>query len=288
MLDGFATSTVSTPDAEIHVRHAGTGPPLLLLHGYPQTHVMWHRVAPALAETHTVVCPDLRGYGASSKPQGDPEHATYSKRSLAADMIAAMSEFEFERFGVAGHDRGGRVAHRLALDHPGAVECVAFLDIVPTLEVFESVDMDAAMGTYHWFFLSQPYDLPERLIGGDAAFFLRWHLRTWSGGTDAFFAPEALAEYERAFSDPAMIHATCEDYRAGATIDLEHDRADRDRPLECPVLILWGARTKPADLVEVWRTRARNVTGQSLDAGHFVAEEKPVDVAQRLGKFFAG
>lgn len=248
---------------------------------------MWHAVAPSLAEGHTVICPDLRGYGASSKPSGDPDHAAYSKRALAQDMVELMRHVGFERFGVAGHDRGGRVAHRLALDYPDAVERVAFLDIVPTLDVFESVDASAAMGTYHWFFLSQPFDLPERLIGADPVFFLRWHLRSWSGGVDAFFAPEALTEYERAFSDPATIHATCEDYRAGATIDLEHDRADRDRRLECPALVVWGARTKPDDLVAVWRERAEDVTGESLDAGHFLAEERPADVTRLLAEFFS-
>ncbi len=287
VLNGFARTTIDTGAAEISVASDGAGAPVLLLHGYPQTHVMWHAVAPALAASHTVVCPDLRGYGASSKPAGDKQHATYSKRALAQDMVDVMRALGFERFAVAGHDRGGRVAHRLALDHPDEVERVAFLDIVPTLEVFESVDKNVAMATYHWFFLSQPVALPERLIGGDPVFFLRWHLKAWSAGEDAFFAPEALAEYERAFSDPAMIHATCEDYRAGATIDLEHDAADRDQKLGCPVLVLWGTRAKPGDLLPVWRTRADDVTGQGLDAGHFLAEERPAEVARLLGEFFS-
>ena len=288
MLESFAPTLVKTTAAEIHVAHGGSGPPLLLLHGYPQTHAMWHMVAPTLAETHTVICPDLRGYGASSKPPGDTEHATYSKRALARDMVEVMSQLGFESFALAGHDRGGRVAHRLVLDHPDAVTRVAFLDIVPTLDVFESVDEKVAMGTYHWFFLSQPYDLPERLIGADPSFYLRWHLRSWSGGVDDFFAPDALAAYERAFADPATIHATCEDYRAGATIDLTHDTADRDRKLECPVLVVWGARTKPDDLLAIWRERASNVSGRSLDAGHFLAEERPEEVTGLLREFLAG
>jgi haloacetate dehalogenase len=285
VIPGFEYQTVETSGAKIHVAVAGEGPPVLLIHGYPQTHTMWHAVAPALTATHTVVCPDLRGYGQSSKPPGDPEHVLYSKRALALDMVEVMSDLGFARFGLVGHDRGGRVAHRLALDHPHATTCVTFLDIVPTLDVFENVDKSVAMGTYHWFFLSQPYDLPERMIGADPGFFLRWHLRAWSGGTDAFFSPDALDEYERAFSDPATIHASCEDYRAGATIDLEHDAADRDSKIECPVLVLWGARSKAGDLREVWRSRAKNVRGESLDAGHFLAEELPADVSDRLAAF---
>ena len=288
MLDDFDRTSVQTSGAQIHVVQKGTGPPLLLIHGYPQTHAMWHAVAPPLAEDYTVVCPDLRGYGASSKPAGDAAHAMYSKRALAQDMVEVMNHFGFERFKVVGHDRGGRVAHRLALDHGDAVERVAVLDIVPTLDVFDSVDRNVAMGTYHWFFLSQPYDLPERLIGADPTFFLRWHLRSWSGGVDEFFAPAALAEYERAFSDPATIHASCEDYRAGATIDLEHDAEGRDRKLDCPLLVLWGARTKPDDLVAIWRGRANDVSGQSLDAGHFLAEERPAEITRLLREFFAG
>lgn len=287
MLEGFEYADVETAGARIRLARAGSGDPLLLLHGYPQTHVMWHAVAPTLAETHTVICPDLRGYGDSSKPPGDPEHETYSKRAMATDMVEVMQTLGFERFSLAGHDRGGRVAHRLALDHPEVVERVAFLDIVPTFDVFESVDKDVAMGTYHWFFLSQPHDLPERLVGADPVFYLRWHLRAWSGGADEFFSPAALAAYERAFSDPATIHATCEDYRAGSTIDLAHDAVDRNRKLGCPVLVLWGSRTKPADLGSIWRGRAADVRGQSLDAGHFLAEERPEAVSALLEEFFS-
>jgi haloacetate dehalogenase len=287
VLDGFSTRRVSTSGAELHVATGGSGPPLLLLHGYPQTHLMWHLVAPALAERFTVVCPDLRGYGASSKPPGDPEHATYSKRASAQDQVELMALLGHERFLLAGHDRGARVAHRLALDHPERVERVALLDIVPTYDVFAAVDRTVAMGTYHWFFLAQPYDLPERLIAGEPELFLRWHLRSWSGGVDDFFHPDAVAAYVEAFSDPATIHATCEDYRAGATIDLEHDAADRKQRVRCPTLVLWGARTKPGDLLAAWRERTTELEGHALDCGHFLAEERPAETAAALAAFLA-
>ncbi|MEZ5098822.1 MAG: alpha/beta hydrolase [Thermoleophilia bacterium] len=287
MLDGFTRTRVTTRGAEIAVAHAGSGPPLLLLHGYPQTHAMWHRVAPALAETHTVVCPDLRGYGASSKPPGGDDHAGYAKRTLAQDQVEVMTALGFERFALVGHDRGGRVSHRLALDHPERVERLALLDIVPTHTVFANVDQAVATGTYHWFFLIQPAPLPERLIGNDPEFFLRWHLRSWSAGRDDFFDPEAVAAYVEAFRDPATIHATCEDYRAGASIDLAHDEADLDRRIACPLLVLWGARGKPQDLAAIWRDKATQVEGQALDCGHFLAEERPDEVVAALRRFLA-
>ena len=288
MLRGFDYQQIETSGATINVATAGTGSPLLLLHGYPQTHAMWHLIAPELSRDFTVVCPDLRGYGDSSKPETDDAHAPYSKRAMADDVAQVMAALGFERFHVAGHDRGGRVAHRLALDSPDRVERMAVLDIVPTRTIFENVDKRVAHGTYHWFFLSQPYDLPERLIGGDPSFFLRWHLKSWSGGVDAFFDSGALAAYEQAFSDPATVHATCEDYRAGATIDLEHDEADLERRIECPLLVLWGERTKPDDLVAVWRSWAVDVTGHPLPCGHFLAEELPEETLAHLQQFYAG
>src|SRR4051812_35673145 len=290
MLDGFTEARVGTSGAELFVRHAGTGPPVLLLHGYPQTHVMWHLVAPRLADRFTVVCPDLRGYGDSSKPAGDAQHETYSKRALAADAAQLMAALGHEQFAVVGHDRGARVAHRLALDHPGRVTRLALLDIVPTRVMFEQVTRRSALGAYHWFLLAQPYDLPERLVGSDAVFWLRWHLRSWSGGSDLFFAPEAVAEYERCFSDPACIHSTCEDYRAGATIDLRHDEEDLEQRVGCPVFALWGARsgtTASFNVLGVWRDRATSVDGRALDCGHFLAEERPDDVARELLSFLA-
>jgi len=290
MFEGFADTRVATSGAELFVRHGGSGPPVLLVHGYPQTHAMWHRVAPSLAERFTVVCPDLRGYGDSSKPPGDAAHETYSKRALALDCVEAMTALGHERFAVVGHDRGGRVAHRLVLDHPARVSRVAVLDIVPTRTMFEQITQRGALGYYHWFFLAQPQDLPERLIGADPAFWLRWHLRAWSGGEDEFFDPDALAEYERCFADPACIHATCEDYRAGATIDLHHDEQDLDQRVGCPLLVLWGERsgTTPSfNVLAAWRERATSVDGRPLDCGHFLAEERPDDVVRALLSFLA-
>jgi len=285
VFDGFEQRRLPTAGAEIALRIGGAGPPVLLLHGYPQTHVMWHAVAPRLAERFTVVCPDLRGYGASAKPPSDPEHLTYSKRATAQDMVEVMAALGFARFGLVGHDRGARVAHRLALDHPARVKRLAVLDIIPTYDVFTDVDQAVATGTYHWFFLIQPAPYPETMIGHDPSFFLRWHLRNWSAGRDDFFDPRALAAYEEAFADPATIHATCEDYRAGASIDLLHDAVDRDRTLDCPVLVVWGEKGKPQDLGAIWRERAHDVRAVPLPCGHFLAEELPDEMAQALLAF---
>ena len=289
MFEGFSRERVDVGEAEIGLVRGGSGPPVLLLHGYPQMHAMWHLVAPRLAERFTVVAPDLRGYGDSSKPSSGASHFAYSKRAMAADQVKVMLGLGFDRFAVVGHDRGGRVAHRLALDHPELVTRIAVLDIVPTHAVFRGTDSRIALSTYHWFFLSQPFDLPERLIGSDPSFFLRWHLRAWSGGRDDFFAPEALAEYERCFADPACIHATCEDYRAAASIDLEHDRSDLDRKLSCPLLVLWGEGRLDShfDVLACWRERAARVRGRSLPCGHFLAEELPDETAAELISFLA-
>jgi haloacetate dehalogenase len=289
MFEGFEVRDIATRETSIHARIGGSGPPLLLLHGYPQTHVMWHQVAPALAERCTVVCPDLRGYGDSGKPASDPEHAVYSKRATARDMVEVMAALGFARFLVAGHDRGGRVAHRLALDHPERVERMAVLDIVPTRTVFRATDQAIATGYYHWFFLIQPYGLPERLIGADPIYYLRRKLGAWAALDN--FAPEALAEYERCFSDPATIHASCEDYRAAASIDLAHDEADLDHRIRCPLLVLWGGRglmERHFDVLATWREKAAGpLTGRALDCGHFLAEERPEDTASELLAFFA-
>ena len=284
MFEGFAQADIDTGEAVIRVRHGGSGPPLLLLHGYPQTHVMWHQVAPRLARDFTVVVPDLRGYGDSSKPPTTPDHAPYSKRAMARDQIAVMEQLGFERFAVAGHDRGGRVAYRLALDHPECVRKLAVLDIIPTGEAFRRADRAFGLGYWHWFFLAQPDDLPERLITADPdAYYLRWF-------SDAF-APEAVAEYRRCFRDPATTHTMCEDYRAGATIDFMLDEADRGRRrIDCPVLVLWGRRGRLDawyDVLAVWRDWADDVRGRALDCGHFLPEEAPDETYAELHAFFA-
>jgi haloacetate dehalogenase len=288
MFEGFERKTIQTSGADIHCVVGGSGPPVLLLHGYPQTHAMWHGVAPELARSYTVVVPDLRGYGDSSKPDGGPDHAGYSKRAMAQDQIEVMASLGFESFVLLGHDRGARVGHRMALDAPDKVIKLAVLDIVPTYHVFEVIDKEMARAYYHWFFLIQPYDLPERLIGGDPIYYLHRMLGGLGTGLD-IMAPEALAEYERCFRDPAVIHATCEDYRAAASIDLVHDGADRGHnKVECPVLALWGAKgrlDKAYDVLEVWRDYTRDVRGRALSCGHFLVEELPEETASELLDF---
>lgn len=287
MFQNFTQTQINTPDATINLVYGGEGPPLLLLHGYPQTHAMWHKVAPQLAEQFTVVIPDLRGYGDSAKPFGQPDHSTYSKRAMAQDLLAVMSTLGFERFAVVGHDRGARVGHRLALDAPERVTKLAVLDIAPTYHVFKTVNQLMATAYYHWFFLIQPYDLPERLIGADPLFYLHWVLNKLGGGLH-FFAPAALAEYERCFQNPAMIHASCEDYRAAASIDLIHDEADRQRRLTCPVLALWGKKAfvhHAYEVLAVWQDYAQKVRGKALPSGHFLPEECPVETTAELLAF---
>lgn len=290
LFEGFTRARIETSGATIDLVHGGTGPPLLLLHGYPQTRAMWHKIAPRLAERFTVVAPDLRGYGDSSKPPGGADHSGYSKRAMALDQVEVMTKLGFEEFAVVGHDRGARVAHRMALDHPGRVRRLALLDIVPTYTMFASVNKEMATSHYHWFFLIQPYDLPERLIGNDPEYYLRKKLERWSAGTEAF-APEAVAEYVRCFSNPATIHATCEDYRAAASIDLVHDEADLARKVICPVLVLWGTgrlQGRPRDVLAAWRERATDVRGRPLPCGHFLPEEAPEETCAELQAFLAG
>ena len=277
LFPGFTTHRLTTSGAMIHCVVGGSGPPLLLLHGYPQTHAIWHRVAPQLAERFTVVCSDLRGYGDSSKPEGGPKHIAYSKRAMAQDQVEAMQALGFTRFRLVGHDRGGRVAHRLCLDHPRAVERVAVLDISPTRAMYDGTDMAFATAYYHWFFLIQPFDLPERMIGADPIYYLRRKLGGW-GSDLSHFDARALAEYERCFRDPATIHATCEDYRAAATIDLEHDADDAHARVDCPLLALWGERGVVHHLFDPiadWKKVARDVRGRALPSGHYLAEEVP-------------
>lgn len=291
MFEGFTERRIATSGAEIHALVGGQGPALLMLHGFPQSHVMWHRVAPALAERFTLVLPDLRGYGLSAKPPGDPAHETYSKRANALDQVEVMAALGFERFHLAGHDRGARVAHRLVLDHPERVERVAFLDIAPTLEVFARIDQRMATAYYHWFFLIQPGGLPERLIGLDPEFYLRQVLGS-IGSSAEVFGDEAFAAYLSAFRDPATVHAMCEDYRAAASIDQTHDRADRaaGRVVTCPSLVLWGRNSAVGRLYDdplgIWRPYAPGIQGRAMPAGHFIPEEAPEETARALMEFF--
>lgn len=286
---GFASHDVDVGEVTVHAAVGGSGPPLLLLHGYPQTHVMWHVLAPRLAADFTVVAADLRGYGSSSRPPGLRDHAGYGKRAMAADQVALMERLGHREFAVAGHDRGARVVHRMCRDHPHRVTRAAVLDIVPTLFVYDRVDRGLADAYYHWFFLSQTPELPERLIGGDPEYYLRRCLSSWSRRPGAF-AEDAVAEYVRHFADPATIAATCEDYRAGASIDLEHDRVD-PAPVRCPLLVLWGGEGfvgRHYDPLGVWREYVADpalVRGEALPCGHFLPEEAPEETYRALRAF---
>ena len=289
--DGFTLETRALAAGRGRRRRGGAGPPLLLLPGNPQTHAMWHATAPVLARRYSVICPDLRGYGGSHKPPATADHAPYSKRAMAADLAELMGALGHRRFRVASHDRGARVAHRLALDHPDRVERLAVLDIVPTLEHFERTDMRFALGYYHWFWFAQPHPFPESLI--DAAPETWWHAHTSrEPKPPGFFAPDALSDYLAAARDPGAIRGMCEDYRAAATIDLEHDRASRTegRKVDCPMLVLWGAKGKIGgwyDPLALWREYcSAEVSGGPVPSGHYLAEEAPADVLAAYERFF--
>ncbi len=287
MFEGFTVADVEASGATIRAVHGGEGPPLLLLHGYPQTHVMWHKIAPALAEHFTVVACDLRGYGDSAKPPGGENHEAYSKRAMALDQVEVMAHLGFERFALVGHDRGGRVAHRMALDHPDRLSRFAVLDIAPTRKMFAETNQSFATDYYHWFFLIQPHGFPETLIGANPEVYLRQKMGKF-GAAEAF-TPGAWAEYLRCFT-PDAIHATCEDYRAAAGIDLEHDEADLDTKIGCPVLALWGVKgaiEKHYDALAAWRERAADVRGRALPCGHYLAEEEPEATLAALLEFLA-
>lgn len=291
MFDGSSEQRIAVGEADIFVRSGGAGPPLLLLHGYPQTHVAWHRVAPALARRFTLVIPDLRGYGASRGPAPDAAHRHYSKRAMARDMAELMARLGHDRFFLAGHDRGARVGFRLCLDAPQRVRRFAALDIIPTLDVWEEMDADKALASYHWSFLAVPAPMPERLIGADPDFYIRHLLGRWAGRPDAL-APEAVAAYVAQFRDPAVIAATCADYRAGASIDRAEDAEDRrrSRKLACPVLVLWGRgylSSKTSSPLRAWQRWADDVREIAFDCGHFLAEETPDACAEALAAFFA-
>ncbi|MFW5417815.1 alpha/beta hydrolase [Nocardiopsis sp. CNT-189] len=294
LIPGFEAADAAGEDGvAIRVATGGDGPPVLLLHGHPQTHATWREVAPVLAERHTVVAADLRGYGDSGKPGGGPGHARYAKREMARDQVRVMRELGHERFAVVGHDRGGRVAHRMALDHPGAVDRLAVLDIAPTSAMYDRTDRAFATRYFWWFFLIQPAPLPEAMIAGATEPYLRAHLRGQSR-TEGVPREDLVQEYLRCYRDPATVHAVCEDYRAAAGIDLEHDRADTaaGRLLERPLLALWGALGTVGMLYDVpatWREVANGpVEGEALPCGHLLQEERPAEVADRLGAFLAG
>ncbi len=287
MLEAFEQREVDTGEVTINLVTGGKGPPLLMLHGYPETHAMWHRIAPALAEHFTLVMPDLRGYGDSAKPEGDKEHLAYSKRVMAADQVTVMEKLGYPRFQVAGHDRGARVTHRMCLDHPGRIERAAILDIVPTATVYGRLSKRLASAYFHWFYLIQPQPLPEKMIGHDPDFWLDRLFASWKDKD--VFTPEAMAEYKRFFRDPAAIHATCEDYLAGASIDLQHDKEDGEKRIECPLLVLWGKNGIVGGLydpVEEWRLKANDVRGHGVPGGHFLPEEAPDETLAAFLDFF--
>ncbi|MDJ0662513.1 MAG: alpha/beta hydrolase [Crocosphaera sp.] len=287
MFPDFQTLVIQTSEVKINLVKGGKGYPLLLLHGYPQTHVMWHKIAARLAEKFTVIIPDLRGYGDSDKPSRIDNHYNYSKRVMAEDQIEVMSQLGYEEFYLVGHDRGGRVAHRLTLDYPDKVKKLALLDIAPTYQMYTTTDQAFATAYYHWFFLIQPFPFPETLINQNPDFFLTHCLQSWSK-TASPFTPEAMEEYLRCFRDPQTVHGTCEDYRASATIDLEHDRTDMDKNIECPLLVLWGNKgviEKKYDVIQSWQKRAINVQGKALDCGHFLPEESPEETYQLIETF---
>ena len=289
----FSSERIDGVDGvRVFCRVGGDGSPVVLVHGFPQTHASWHAVAPALAETHTVVAVDLRGYGRSDVPPDDGAHTVYSKRAMGADVRAVMRELGFGRFAVVGHDRGGRVAYRMALDHPDVVDRVAVLDILPTLAYWERLDRRFGLDIYHWMFLAQPAPFPERLIGGQPQYFCDHTLASWTADhTLDAFTPHALAEYRAMFADPARIAAMCADYRAGATTDVDHDAEDQaaGRVIEAPLLDAYGSTgvAPTSTHGDVWRRWARDVTSTTIPSGHFVAEEDPAATARVLAAFLA-
>jgi haloacetate dehalogenase len=288
LFSGFRSSRIETSGASINAVIGGNGPPLLLLHGWPQNLNEWHRIAPRLAERFTVVATDLRGYGQSSKPADGERHAGYCKRTMAADQVEAMKQLGFKKFAVVGHDRGGRVAHRMALDFADRVERLVVIDIVPTRTVYSTVSKQLATAYFHWFMLIQPTPVPETLLAGQGDFLLRTLFR----GLDKQAMPdEVFADYARCFNDPATLHAMCEDYRAAASIDLEHDEADIDKKIACPTLALWGehgAMHRLYDVLATWRERATNIKGKSLPGGHWLPEEVPDPLYVELHRFLVG
>jgi haloacetate dehalogenase len=290
MFEEFKRETVTIDGIDIACAVGGSGPPVLMLHGFPQNLAMWARVAPQLAGRFTIVCADLRGYGASGKPRCQADRSNYSFRAFAADQVGVMRRLGFERFHVVGHDRGGRTGHRMALDHPERVLTLTVMDIVPTYAMFMDTSRAVASAYWHWYFLSQPEPLPERLIGHDPDFFFETCLVGWGATTLADFDAEMLADYRRAWRDPAMIHGACSDYRAAASVDLAHDGADLDRKVLAPTLVFYGSRGTMAGLFDIpaeWRKRCTNVTEASLPGGHFFVDQFPDDTVRILQEFLA-
>ena len=290
MFEGFVRERIEGDGATLFVRRAGPqdAPPLVLLHGYPQTSAMWHGVAPILARSYQIVCPDLRGYGQSDKPVSNASHQPYSKRAMANDIVAVMQRLGHKRFLVGAHDRGARVAHRMGLDHPDRVAAMTLLDIAPTREMYANTSVEFAQAYWHWFFLTQPDPLPEKMIGADPETFWKIKCFKQTKGKNPFSC-EALTEYLSAFANPEVIHASCEDYRAAASIDIEHDNADQERKLDMPLLTLWAKRgviETCFDALSLWRQRAEKVEGEALDTSHYMAEESPEDIAERMSDFF--
>ena len=289
MIDKFKEKKIKTSGAKINVKIAGNGPPVLFLHGYPQTHMIWHKVAPELSRHYTVVLTDLRGYGDSSKPKSDIDHSVYSKREMALDQIEVMHDFGFKKFSVVGHDRGARVAHRMLIDHKNSIKKAVVMDIVPTLTMYEETNRDFAYNYYHWFFLTQPFDLPEKLIGMDPKYYLQKKIKSWGRNKD-FITQEAFKEYLRCFSNPETIHASCEDYRASNTIDLQHDKYDYGTKTDIPLLVLWGSDAfvgSHYNVLDVWKKYANNVKGKSLPGGHYIPEEAPKETIKALMDFLS-
>ena len=289
MFENFQRFDVDCGETTIHGVVGGSGPPLLLLHGYPQTHAMWHRVAPMLATHYRVVAADLRGYGRSGKPDGGEQHIAYSKRAMAADMVSLMRQHGHDQFFIGAHDRGARVAHRLALDWPDTVNRMVLLDIAPTREMYALADSGFAHAYWHWYFLVQPSPLPENLIGADPDFFWRTKCGSGSAGLTPF-SQEAMSDYLTCFRDPATIHASCEDYRAAAGIDIEHDNQDGDRKVTCPLHVVWarqGVIERCFDPLALWRQRADDVSGGAMEGGHYLAEESPEQVFTTFHDFFS-
>jgi len=288
VFEGFERKTVAVDGVDIACVLGGSGPPVLLLHGFPQNMAMWARVAPELAKRHTVVCADLRGYGDSAKPKCLADCSNYSFRALAADQLGLMRKLGFERFHMVGHDRGGRTGHRMALDYPEAVMTLTVMDIVPTYAMFIDMNRKVAGAYWDWYFLAQPEPFPERMIGVDPDFFYETCLVGWGAARLADFDPDMLADYRRAWRNPAMIHGSCSDYRAAASIDLEHDGADIGRKVVCPTLVFYGAAGTMARLFDIpaeWRKRCDNIAEASLPGGHFFVDQFPGEVAARLATF---